>query len=420
VLLLVLILVLIAFGLLVVALLSGSVLWAWVSVGISVAAAAVQLIDWLQRRNAVKAGADAAAGTGGPGASPPRTEVEPVTEILPVIPPSGTPMAGAGGVNGAPRDVPAARFDQVLDGTQTVIMPVVQPSGSGDRPPGATPGISPSSGDSSPSVTKVGGDRSSSVPRPSDMGDVTGIAPGSAGPAEKPDDRPAASAAPPATPPEAADTARRVPGTTGGAPSGASDPVPVDLEKADRRQTDRDESEGDTTPEPDAAPASDSPADRRDAYDAEATMAVDARPADTPAGPAVSDEAPADSSTADADVASASTTDGAVEGGSPAGDATTAMAEATGGDPVLPPPGTDVEPPEESRDVAAAALVATLEDEVLVIDEQPRYHVESCRLLAGNALIPLPAREAIELGFTPCGWCAPDRTLASRHSAPAR
>ena len=53
-LLLVLILVLIAFGLLVVALLSGSVLWAWGSVGVSVAAAAVLLVDWLQRRNAVK------------------------------------------------------------------------------------------------------------------------------------------------------------------------------------------------------------------------------------------------------------------------------------------------------------------------------------------------------------------------------
>ena len=58
-LLLVLILVLIAFGLLVVALLTGSVLWAWVSVGVSVAAAAVLLVDWLQRRSAVRAGAEA-------------------------------------------------------------------------------------------------------------------------------------------------------------------------------------------------------------------------------------------------------------------------------------------------------------------------------------------------------------------------
>ena len=66
-LLLVLILVLIAFGLLVVALLTGSVLWAWVSVGVSVAAAAVLLIDWLMRRSAVRAGSDAVATSPGAG-----------------------------------------------------------------------------------------------------------------------------------------------------------------------------------------------------------------------------------------------------------------------------------------------------------------------------------------------------------------
>ena len=87
-LLLVLILVLIAFGLLVVALLSGSVLWAWVSVGVSVAAAAVLLVDWLQRRNAVKAGAAAAAmDQGAPAAG--TLDMDPVTEVLPVIPQPG-------------------------------------------------------------------------------------------------------------------------------------------------------------------------------------------------------------------------------------------------------------------------------------------------------------------------------------------
>ncbi len=58
-LLLVLILVLLAFALLVVALLSGNVIAAWVSVGLSVVAAVVLLIEWLQRRSAVKAGAAA-------------------------------------------------------------------------------------------------------------------------------------------------------------------------------------------------------------------------------------------------------------------------------------------------------------------------------------------------------------------------
>jgi len=47
VLLLVLILVLVAFGLLVVALLTGNVLSAWLSVAVSVAAAVVLIIDWL-------------------------------------------------------------------------------------------------------------------------------------------------------------------------------------------------------------------------------------------------------------------------------------------------------------------------------------------------------------------------------------
>jgi hypothetical protein len=63
VLLLVLILVLVAFGLLVVALLTGNVLCAWLSVAVSVAAAVVLVVDWLQRRSALKAGAAAGAQT---------------------------------------------------------------------------------------------------------------------------------------------------------------------------------------------------------------------------------------------------------------------------------------------------------------------------------------------------------------------
>ena len=86
----------------------------------------------------------------------------------------------------------------------------------------------------------------------------------------------------------------------------------------------------------------------------------------------------------------------------------------------LPPLGPDGAPPEEPRDADAAGLVAELNDEVLVVDELPRYHLGGCRSLAGTAVIPLPAREAVELGFTPCAWCTPDRTLSSRHRAPAR
>ena len=64
--------------------------------------------------------------------------------------------------------------------------------------------------------------------------------------------------------------------------------------------------------------------------------------------------------------------------------------------------------------------MAGVEDEVLVVDELPRYHLAGCRSLAGIPVIPLAAREAVELGFTPCAWCTPDRALSARHRAPAR
>jgi hypothetical protein len=86
----------------------------------------------------------------------------------------------------------------------------------------------------------------------------------------------------------------------------------------------------------------------------------------------------------------------------------------------LPPLGPDGAPPEEPRDADAAALVAGLDDEVLVVDELPRYHLAGCRSLAASPVIPLPAREAVELGFTPCAWCTPDRALSARHRAPVR
>ena len=73
-----------------------------------------------------------------------------------------------------------------------------------------------------------------------------------------------------------------------------------------------------------------------------------------------------------------------------------------------------------ANEPAEAALVATLEDEVVVVDEQPRYHVPGCEALNAQEPIPLPAREAVELGFTPCGWCRPDHTLASRYPAHTR
>ena len=122
-LLLVLILVLIAFGLLVVALLTGSVLWAWVSVGVSVAAAAVLLIDWMMRRSAVRAGSDAVATTspssgGGVGSEFVRSrgaESEPVTEVLPVLPTSG---AGRGRSPVAPPPEATSRLSPPAPGCE--------------------------------------------------------------------------------------------------------------------------------------------------------------------------------------------------------------------------------------------------------------------------------------------------------------
>ena len=84
------------------------------------------------------------------------------------------------------------------------------------------------------------------------------------------------------------------------------------------------------------------------------------------------------------------------------------------------PPSIDEEPPEEHSDGAVAQLVAGLDDEVVVVDEQPRYHTADCRGVAAKPVIPLPVREAVELGFTPCAWCSPNRRLAGQHPAAAR
>lgn len=83
-------------------------------------------------------------------------------------------------------------------------------------------------------------------------------------------------------------------------------------------------------------------------------------------------------------------------------------------------PVDDGEPPEEPLDPAVARIVAGLVEEVVVIDEEPRYHLTSCRAVAVKPTIPLPVREAVELGFTPCGWCTPDAVLSDRHRASAR
>ena len=70
------------------------------------------------------------------------------------------------------------------------------------------------------------------------------------------------------------------------------------------------------------------------------------------------------------------------------------------------------EPGEEDVEVTDLLMVVDLRDQVLVVDEHPRYHLADCRWLRGRATIPLPVAEARSDGFTPCGVCSPDRHLA--------
>ncbi|MEU6203614.1 hypothetical protein ABZ814_08500 [Micromonospora musae] len=82
-----------------------------------------------------------------------------------------------------------------------------------------------------------------------------------------------------------------------------------------------------------------------------------------------------------------------------------------------PPPATgpagayDDEPGAQPVTPAEASRVARLSDEVHVVDGRPRYHLADCAHLDGRAHEPLPAAEAVELGFTPCARCTPATAL---------
>ncbi|SFD84841.1 hypothetical protein [Blastococcus tunisiensis] len=126
---------------------------------------------------------------------------------------------------------------------------------------------------------------------------------------------------------------------------------------------------------------------------------------------------------------------GATTQGSPAASAAAPAASAGPAAPVEPPPGgadaggpavatgataaaapveESGEPAVEEVEVTDLLLVVDLTDEVLVVDEHPRYHLPGCRHLAGRETIPVPIDEARTDGFTPCADCAPDRNLAQR------
>ncbi|MGY1679479.1 hypothetical protein [Geodermatophilus sp. SYSU D01176] len=77
-----------------------------------------------------------------------------------------------------------------------------------------------------------------------------------------------------------------------------------------------------------------------------------------------------------------------------------------------PTDATTGEPGEEDVEVTDLLLVVDLDDEVLVVDEHPRYHLAGCPSLDGREGIPLPMVEARTDGFTPCVTCRPVRHLA--------
>jgi hypothetical protein len=76
------------------------------------------------------------------------------------------------------------------------------------------------------------------------------------------------------------------------------------------------------------------------------------------------------------------------------------------------------DPGEEPTSPEDAGIVSELDDEVVVVDEYPRYHLTSGVWLAGRAIIPIGVGEARELGFTPCAVCAPDAALVAAHRQP--
>lgn len=69
------------------------------------------------------------------------------------------------------------------------------------------------------------------------------------------------------------------------------------------------------------------------------------------------------------------------------------------------------DPPAEFLTAGEVARLVRLDGEVRVVDGHPRFHLPGCPQLVGRADEPLPVAEAVGLGFTPCGRCAPATTL---------
>ena len=412
-LLLVLVLVLIAFGLLVVALLSGSALWAWVSVAVSVVAAGVLLIDWLQRRSAVRtADRQQAAQAAPPGWT--SFDADPVTEQIPVIRPQ------------------AVASPDVMAADTVVVGPADEPPVSPQQPSSAPPWLPESGGSESQRVAGSGVNTSTeSPPTQVPAADVDPAAAAGRANGVTPAEPPTQAHPAQAVPVKADDFDVEVEKTTVVQPPAAA---PKDAPKDEAKDGAKDATDSAADSDADDPDDPDDPDDDADAEGAEpAPTAITKSTADDvkATGEEKATKAPTGAVSA---AAAAEDKSDQPAGTTPAGAATAgAAAAATAGaeektsifekpdttneQTVAFPVSAETEPPEEPRDPGNAAMVAELTDVVVVIDERPRYHVSGCRFLPGKTEIPLPVKEAVELGFTPCGWCNPDRTLSNKHRA---
>ncbi|WP_239169365.1 hypothetical protein [Paractinoplanes deccanensis] len=189
--------------------------------------------------------------------------------------------------------------------------------------------------------------------------------------------------------------------------------VDVDVDAADWRDATR--RAGDS--EPAGSPAS----GERDADYDRASSAINAARSENPGedawrrDPAPSGNARADDARVDDAPVGDSAVGGGHVGGGRAGDVRAEDAGADDGEfaePDVDDP--DDEPLPQAVRPADAVRVARLDDEVLVVDGRPRYHLPDCPHLVGRLTEPIPVGEAVELGFSPCGLCRPvDRLIAS-------
>lgn len=69
------------------------------------------------------------------------------------------------------------------------------------------------------------------------------------------------------------------------------------------------------------------------------------------------------------------------------------------------------EPEPQRVSAADSNRVGRMTTEVLVVPGRPRYHLSSCVHLLGRDRAVLPVKDAVALGFSPCGLCEPASAL---------